>query len=53
MKTAYTDLGYTEELSLKKKSSILNNIVQLLLNLAAIYVCSKIYIDILRSLAGH
>jgi hypothetical protein len=54
MKTAYKDLEYREGLSFKKdKPSVLNNIFQLLLNLVVIYVGSKIYIDIWRSLMGH
>jgi len=53
MKTAYRDLKYIEDLSFKKKSGILKNVLQLLLNLAVIYVGSKIYVDIWRSLTGH
>jgi hypothetical protein len=54
MKTAYSNLEYVEELSFKKdKPGILKNIFQLLLNLAVIYLGSKIYVDIWRSLTGH
>ena len=54
MKTAYIDLACAEELSFKKdKSSILNNVFQLFLNLAVIYIGSQIYVDIWRSLTGH
>ena len=54
MKTAYRDLEYAEELSFKKnKTSILNNVFQLFLNLAVIYIGSQIYVYILRSLEGH
>ena len=54
MKTAYKKLEYTEELSFKKdKSGILKNVLQLLLNLAVIYIGSQVYIEIWRSLTGH
>ena len=54
MKTAYKSLEYAEDLSFKKnKSSVLNNVFQLLLNLAVIYLGSKIYVDVWRSLTGH
>jgi|APGre2960657505_1045072.scaffolds.fasta_scaffold73471_3 hypothetical protein len=54
MKTAYRDLEYLEKLSFKKdKPGILKNVFQLFLNLAILYIGSKIYINILRSLTGH
>jgi hypothetical protein len=54
MKTAYKNLEYIEELSLKKeKSNTLKNVFQLLLNFSVLYIFSKIYVDIWRSLAGH
>ena len=54
MKTAYRKLEYTKELSFKRdKPSILKNFLQLLLNLAVIYIGSQVYIEIWRSLTGH
>ena len=54
MKTAYKDLEYLGKLSFKKnKPSILKNAFQLFLNIAIIYIGSKIYIDIWRSFTGH
>jgi hypothetical protein len=54
MKTAYKGLEYKEELLLQKeKPSTLNNVFQLLLNLGVLYIASKLYVDIWRSLTGH
>lgn len=54
MKTAYRSLEYAEDLSFKKnKSSVLNKVFELLLNIVVIYLGSKIYVDIWRSLTGH
>ena len=54
MKTVYKYLGYLEELSFKKDSpSTLNNIFQLFLNLGVLYIASKLYVDIWRSMTGH
>jgi hypothetical protein len=53
MKTTYKNLEYIEELSFKSKPNRLIYVYQLLLNLAALYIASKIYVDIWRSLTGH
>ena len=54
MKTAYKNLEYVEELSFKKdKPSILKNVFQLFLNIGILYIASKLYVDIWRSMTGH
>jgi len=53
MKTAYRNLEEVKKLPIKNKSRASIYIYQLLLNLAALYVASKIYVDIWRSLTGH
>ena len=53
MKTAYRNLEEVKNLPLKNKPNALIYVYQLLLNLAALYVASKIYVDIWRSLMGH
>jgi hypothetical protein len=53
MKTAYRNLEEIKKLPLKNKPNTLIYVYQLLLNLAALYVASKIYVDIWRSLTGH
>jgi hypothetical protein len=53
MKTAYRNLEKVKELPLKNNPNASIQVYQLLLNLAALYVASKIYVDIWRSLTGH
>jgi len=53
MKTAYRNLEEVKKLPLKNKLNASIYVYQLLLNLAALYVASKIYVDIWRSLTGH
>jgi hypothetical protein len=53
MKTAYRNLEEVKKLPLKNKTNASIYVYQLLLNLAALYVASKIYVDIWRSLTGH
>jgi hypothetical protein len=53
MKTAYRNLEEIKKLPLKNKHNTSIYVYQLLLNLAALYVASKIYVDIWRSLTGH
>jgi hypothetical protein len=54
MKTAYKNLEYVEDLSFKKdKPSILKNVFQLFLNISILYIASKLYVDIWRSMTGH
>jgi hypothetical protein len=54
MKTEYKNLECLEGVSFKKdKPSILKNVFQLFLNLGILYIASKLYIDIWRSMTGH
>jgi hypothetical protein len=53
MKTAYRNLEEVKKLPLKNKPNVLIYVCQLLLNLAALYIASKIYVNIWRSLTGH
>jgi hypothetical protein len=53
MKTAYRNLEEIKKLPLKNKPNVSIYVYQLLLNLAVLYIASKIYVDIWRSLAGH
>jgi len=53
MKTAYRNLEEVKKIPLKNKPNVLIYVFQLLLNLAALYIASKIYVNIWRSLTGH
>ena len=53
MKTTYKKLEEVKKLPLKNKPNASIYVYQLLLNLVVLYVASKIYVDIWRSLTGH
>jgi hypothetical protein len=53
MKVAYKKMDNVIELPVKKQKNKTNNILQLTITLAALYIANEIGIDVWRSLTGH